>query len=124
MSDFIPYQAMQLREPGILEVFDMSFVDPTPCTLAVAASKDSRGPFGMVVIVDTDLNLVTKELIPDPPFANACSLPAPTGPNGVFVSLGGRWPGSDGCRDSAYFQRKEGYSPEPSSGRYCHAEFG
>jgi hypothetical protein len=53
---------------------------------------DSRGPFGTVVIVDTDLNVVTKELIPDPPFAGACSFPARntvTGPNGVFVIKSG-----------------------------------
>ena len=89
-EQFIPYQAVQLPDTGVLGAFDISFVNPALRTLAVAASRvvDSRGPFGTVVIVDTDLNLVTKELIPDPPFAGACSFPARntvTGPNGVIV---------------------------------------
>jgi hypothetical protein len=61
----------------------------------------SRGPFGTVVIVNIDDNVVTKELIPDPPFAGDCSVPARnrvTGPK------------------SAYLQRKDGYSPKPVAG--------
>jgi hypothetical protein len=93
-EQFIPYQAVQLPDTGVLGAFDISFVNPALRTLAVAASRvvDSRGPFGTVVIVDTDLNLVTKELIPDPPFAGACSFPARntvTGPNGVIVIKSG-----------------------------------
>jgi hypothetical protein len=93
-EQFVPYQAVQLPDGGILESFDISFVNPALRTYAVAASRvvDSRGPFGTVVIVDTDLNIVTKELIPDPPFAGACSFPARntvTGPNGVFVIKSG-----------------------------------
>ena len=89
-EQFIPYQAVQLPDAGVLGAFDISFVDPASRTLAVAASRvvDSRGPFGTVVIVNTDNNVVTKELIPDPPFAGACSFPARntvTGPNGVIV---------------------------------------
>jgi hypothetical protein len=69
-EDFIPYQAVQLPDGGILEAFDISFVNPALRTYALAASRvvDSRGPFATVV-VDTDLNVVTKELLPDPPFA-------------------------------------------------------
>jgi hypothetical protein len=89
-EQFVPYQAVQLPDAGVLGAFDISFVDPASRTLAVAASRvvDSRGPFGTVVIVNTDNNVVTKELIPDPPFAGACSFPARntvTGPNGVIV---------------------------------------
>jgi hypothetical protein len=92
---FIPYQAVQLPDGGTLEAFDISFVNPALRTYAVAASRvvDSRGPFGTVVIVDTDLNVVTRELIPDPPFAGACSFPARntvTGPNGVFIIKSGK----------------------------------
>jgi hypothetical protein len=93
-QEFIPYQAAQLPDGGILESFDISFVNPTLHTYALSASRvvDSRGPFGTVVIVDTNLNVVTRELIPDPPFAGACSFPARntvTGPNGVFVIKSG-----------------------------------
>jgi hypothetical protein len=94
-QEFIPYQAVQLPDGGILEAFDISFVNPALHTYALAASRvvDSRGPFGTVVVVDTNLNVVTRELIPDPPFAGACSFPARntvTGPNGVFVIKSGR----------------------------------
>jgi hypothetical protein len=93
-EDFIPFQAVQLPDGGTLEAFDISFVNPALRTYALAASRvvDSRGPFATVVVVDTDLNIVTKELIPDPPFAGACSFPARntvTGPNGVFVIKSG-----------------------------------
>ena len=87
---FTPYQSVQLPNTGALEAFDISFVKSKLRTLAVAASRvvDTRGPFGTVIIVNTDNNIVTKELIPDPPFAGACSFPARntvTGPNGVIV---------------------------------------
>jgi hypothetical protein len=87
---FIPYQAVSLPNTGVLAAFDISFVNPKLRTLAVAASRvvDTRGPFGTVVIVNTDNNQVTKELIPNPPFAGACSFPARNtvaGPNGVIV---------------------------------------
>jgi hypothetical protein len=80
-EDFIPYQAVQLPDGGTLEAFDISFVNPALRTYSLSASRvvDSRGPFGTVLIVDTDLNIVTKELIPDPPFAGACSFPARMG---------------------------------------------
>src|SRR5262245_30480088 len=72
---FIPYQAVQLPDAGVLGAFDITFVDPKSRTLALSASRvtDSRGSFGTVVIVNTDDNVVTKELISDPPFAGACS---------------------------------------------------
>jgi hypothetical protein len=91
---FTPYQPVQLPNTGTLAAFDISFVKSKLRTLAVAASRvvDTRGPFGTVVIVNTDNNIVTKELIPDPPFAGACSFPARntvTGPNGVIVIKNG-----------------------------------
>jgi hypothetical protein len=94
-EQFIPYQAVQLPDSGVLGAFDISFVNPALRALAVAASRvvDSRGPFGTVVIVNTDDNVVTKELIPDPPFAGACSFPARntvTGPNGVIIIKSGK----------------------------------
>jgi hypothetical protein len=81
---------VQLPNAGNLGAFDISFVDPAIRTLAVAASRvvDSRGPFGTVIIVNTDDNVVIKELIASPPFAGACSFPARnavTGPNGVII---------------------------------------
>jgi hypothetical protein len=91
---FIPFQAVQLPDGGTLEAFDISFVNPALRTYSLSASRvvDSRGAFGTVVIIDTDLNIVTKELIPDPPFAGACSFPARntvTGPNGSFIIKSG-----------------------------------
>jgi hypothetical protein len=96
---FIPFQAVQLPDGGTLEAFDISFVNPALRTYSLSASRvvDSRGPFGTVLIVDTDLNIVTKELIPDPPFAGACSFPARntvTGPNGSFIIKSGAKPKS------------------------------
>jgi hypothetical protein len=87
---FIPYQPVSLPNTGTLAAFDISFVNKKLRTLAVAASRvvDTRGPFGTVVIVNTDDNIVTKELIPNPPFAGACSFPGRntvSGPNGVIV---------------------------------------
>jgi hypothetical protein len=135
-EDFIPYQAVQLPDAGTLESFDISFVNPTLRTYALAALRvvDSRGPFATVVIVDTDLNVVTKELIPDPPFAGACSFPARntvTGPNGVFVIKSGKnaevWAGDGPVLTPAgvaHICSVTTGTPQPGSGRYCHAEFG
>jgi hypothetical protein len=93
-EQFIPYQVVQLPDGGNLGAFDISFVDPKSRTLAVAASRvvDSRGAFGTVIIVNTDDNVVTKELIANPPFAGACSFPgrnSVTGPNGVIIIKNG-----------------------------------
>ena len=59
---------MQLPDAQILSAFDISFVDPASRTLAVAASRvvGSGGPFGTVIIVNTDDNVVTKELQASP----------------------------------------------------------
>jgi hypothetical protein len=89
-EQFIPYQVVQLPNGGNLGAFDISWVDAASRTLAVAASRvvDSRGAFGTVIIVNTDDNIVTTELIPNPPFAGACSFPARntvSGPNGVIT---------------------------------------
>jgi hypothetical protein len=128
-EQFIPYQAVQLPDGGTLEAFDISFVNPALRTYAVAASRvvDSRGPFGTVVIVNTDDNIVTKELIPDPPFAGACSFPARntvTGPNGVFVIKSGRnaevWAGDGPVLTAAGVAHicsvKTGTPPNPVAG--------
>jgi hypothetical protein len=47
-EQFIPYQAVQLPDAGVLGAFDISFVNPALRTLAVAASRvvDSRGRSG------------------------------------------------------------------------------
>jgi hypothetical protein len=53
----------------------------------------SGGNAGVVIIVNTDHNLVTKELQANPPFAGACSFPGRntiSGPNGVIVIEKGR----------------------------------
>jgi hypothetical protein len=128
-EQFIPYQAVQLPDSGVLGAFDISFVNPALRTLAVAASRvvDSRGPFGTVVIVNTDDNVVTKELIPDPPFAGACSFPARntvTGPNGVIVIKKGNnaevWAGDGPVLTAAGIAHicsvKTGTPPSPVAG--------
>ena len=48
--------------------FDISFVDPTSRTLAIAASRvvGSGGPFGTVIIVNPDENVVIAELQASP----------------------------------------------------------
>src|SRR5215471_2074630 len=73
-----------------LSAFDISWVDKTSHTLAVAAGRvtGSGGNVGEIIIVDTQKNVVTKELKADPPFAGACSFPGRntiSGPNGVIV---------------------------------------
>jgi hypothetical protein len=93
-QEFIPYQAVQLPDGGILEAFDISFVNAALRAYSLSASRvvDSRGAFGTVLIVDTDLNIVTRELIPPGGFAGACSFPARntvTGPNGSFIIKSG-----------------------------------
>jgi hypothetical protein len=93
-EQFIPYQVIQLPNGGNLGAFDISFVDAKSRTLAVAASRvvDSRGAFGTVIIANTDDNVVTRELISNPPFAGACSFPgrnSVTGPNGVILIKNG-----------------------------------
>jgi hypothetical protein len=76
-----------------LDAFDISWFDKASHTLAVAASRvfntASLTSVGEIIIVDTEKNIVTKE-IQDPahPFAGACSFPGRntvTGPNGVIV---------------------------------------
>jgi len=62
---FSATSVVQLPDSQILSAFDISFVSPENRSLAVAASRvigSSGTPFGTVLIVDTDLNLVTKEL--------------------------------------------------------------
>ena len=74
-----------------MSAFDISFVEAKSRTLAVAASRvvGSGGAFGTVIIVNTALNLVTKELTATPPFIGDCTTPPArntySGPNGVIV---------------------------------------
>jgi hypothetical protein len=82
-----------LPDSQTLSAFDISFVSPENRTLAIAASRvvpnfPVGSPFGVVIIADTNDNVVIKELQANPPFAGACSFPARntvTGPNGVIV---------------------------------------
>ncbi|HMA71683.1 MAG TPA: hypothetical protein VKP67_09380 [Xanthobacteraceae bacterium] len=82
---------VQLPDAQILSAFDISFVDPKSHTYALAASRvvGSGGPFGTVIIVNTQKNVVTKELQATPPFVGDCSVPPArdtiSGPNGVIV---------------------------------------
>jgi hypothetical protein len=90
-EQFAPTGVVSLPDSQILSAFDISFVSPENRTLAIAASRvvGSGGPVGTIVIVNTDLNLVTKELTPNPPFVGDCSTPPArdeiSGPNGVIV---------------------------------------
>jgi hypothetical protein len=95
-EQFAPTAVVQLPDGQILSAFDISFVGAENHTLAVAASRviGSGGAFGTVIIVNTALNLVTKELIPTGGFVGDCSVPPArntySGPNGVTVIEKGR----------------------------------
>ena len=90
-EQFAPTGIVQLPDAQILSAFDISFVDPATRTLAVAASRvvGSGGAFGTVIIVNTDKNVVTKELVPPGGFVGDCSVPPArdtiSGPNGVII---------------------------------------
>src|SRR5260370_679496 len=90
-EQFAPTAVVQLPDAQILSAFDISFVDRKSHTLAIASSRvvGSGGPFGTVVIVNTETNLVTKELIATPAFVGDCTVPPVrntfSGPNGVIV---------------------------------------
>jgi hypothetical protein len=45
-EQFIPYQAVQLPDSGVLGAFDISFVNPALRTLAVVASRVVEGRSG------------------------------------------------------------------------------
>jgi hypothetical protein len=82
---------VQLPDGQVLSAFDISFVSPENHTYVLSASRviGSGGTFGTVVVVDTELNLVTKELIPTSGFVGDCDVP-PTrdnysGPNGSLI---------------------------------------
>jgi hypothetical protein len=84
-----------LPHSEILSAFDISWVDKTSHTLAVAASRvtGSGGNVAEIIVVDTQKNTVIKELQATPPFAGACSFPARntvSGPNGVITIEKGR----------------------------------
>ena len=96
-EQFAPTAVVQLPDTQILSAFDISFVEPQTRTLAIAASRvvGSGGtPFGTVIIVNTQTNLVTKELHASPPFVGDCTVPPIrnnfSGPNGVIVVEKGR----------------------------------
>jgi hypothetical protein len=95
-EQFAPTAVVQLPDAQTLSAFDISFVDPKSHTLAVAAARvvGSGGAFGTIIIVNTELNLVTKELQASPPFVGDCSVPPArdtySGPSGVIVIEKGR----------------------------------
>src|SRR5215470_7961070 len=94
-EQFAPTAIVQLPDAQTLSAFDISFVEPKTHTLAIAASRvvGSGGPFGTVIIVNTQENLVTKELRSYPPFVGNCTFPNRStynGPNGVIVIAEGR----------------------------------
>jgi hypothetical protein len=95
-EQFAATGVVQLPDGQILSAFDISFVDPKSHTLAVAASRvvGSGGAFGTVIIVNTEANVVTKELQSTPPFVGDCTVPPArntfSGPNGVIVIEKGR----------------------------------
>ena len=66
-----------------LSSFDISFVDPASRTLAIAASRvvGSGGPFGTVIIVNPDENVVIAELQASPPRSSAIALLGSPPPN-------------------------------------------
>ncbi len=89
-EQFAPTRIVQLPDAQTLSAFDISFVEKGSHTYALAASRvtGSGGNVGAVIIVNTGLNLITKELQANPPFAGACSFPGRntiSGPNGVIV---------------------------------------
>jgi hypothetical protein len=80
--------------PGAQELFsfDISFVNPEAHALAIASSRvvGSGGPFGTVIIVNTDDDVVSQELQASPPFVGNCTPPPLprgnfSGPNGVII---------------------------------------
>jgi hypothetical protein len=92
-EQFAAKTIVNLPDGQNLGAFDISFVEQGSHTYALSASRvvpsGGTGAFGAVIIVDTNLNLVTKELqSPALPFAGACSFPARntvSGRNGVIV---------------------------------------
>jgi hypothetical protein len=90
-EQFAPTTIVQLPDTQILSAFDISFVEKESHTFALASSRvvGSGGAFGTVIIVNTERNLVTKELIASPAFVGDCSVPPArdtiSGPNGVIV---------------------------------------
>src|SRR5580704_7662918 len=119
-----------------LGAFDISFVEQGSHTYALSASRvvpsSGTGAFGEVVIVDTNLNLVTKELKSAAfPFAGACSFPSRntvTGPNGVIVIEKGSntdvWAGDGPVLTAAGIKHicnvKTGTPPTPVAGDILH----
>ena len=95
-EQFAPTTIVQLPDTQILSAFDISFVEAKSHTYALASSRviGSGGAFGTVIIVNTGLNLVTKELQATPPFVGDCSVPPArdtiSGPSGVIVIEKGR----------------------------------
>jgi hypothetical protein len=85
---------VSLPDGQLLRSFDISFVDPRSHTYALAASATAPGTTGpatnpRIIIVDTRLNVVTREFNGTPTFAGSCSIPPArdtfSGPNGVIV---------------------------------------
>jgi len=90
-EQFAPTTIVQLPDTQILSAFDISFVEKGSHIYALASSRvvGSGGAFGTVIIVNTQENLVTKELRATPAFVGDCDVPPArdtfSGPNGVIV---------------------------------------
>src|SRR5579859_3825640 len=76
-EQFTATTVVQLPNGETLSAFDISFVDPKSHTYALAASRviGGGGSVGEIIIVDTQTNLVTKELKATPSFVGDCSVP-------------------------------------------------
>src|SRR5712671_2613496 len=90
-EQFAPTTIVQLPDTQILSAFDISFVEKGSHVYALASSRvvGRGGAFGTVIIVNTQENLVTKELRATPAFVGDCDVPPArdtfSGPNGVIV---------------------------------------
>jgi len=99
-EQFTVKNIISLPDSKPLRAFDISFVDPTSHTYALAASATAPPPATgpatnpRIVLADTHDNVVVKEYNANPTFAGNCSIPpnrdTMSGPNGVFVIEKGR----------------------------------
>jgi hypothetical protein len=91
---------ISLPDGNPLRAFDISWVDPTSHTYALASSATAPPPATgpatnpRIILVDTQFNVVTKEYNASPTFAGNCSIPpnrdTMSGPNGTFIVEKGR----------------------------------
>jgi len=87
-EQFALKRIVQLPDSENLSAFDISFVHKHIYALAASRVAGSSGNVGEVIIVNTQKNVVTKELHSTPSFVGNCSFPNRdefSGPNGVIV---------------------------------------